>query len=124
MSKRRFYRFKAAPVKAPVKAAKDVKHKTNPTEDDKDQEKLDLEFYRLSRFSQVAPKKAAKAPVKQAKNSAAPAAPSNKSEKYTKDLVADLDISPEDDKLNTDFNRIMDMERFKQRSAHSHRHHK
>lgn len=36
MSKRRFYRFKATPVKVPVKAAKDVKHKSNPSEDDKD----------------------------------------------------------------------------------------
>lgn len=71
----------------------------------------------MSRFSQATPKKAAKAAVK----AAAPAA--SKTDKFTHDLVADLDVSPEDDKLNTDFNKIMDMERFKQRSAHSHRHH-
>lgn len=92
-------RFKAAPSKIPVKNNKPVKAKSNPAEDDKDQEKLDLEFYRLSRFSQKgAPaKKAAKA------TKAAVAPSGEKASKYVDDIVSDLNISPEEDKLNQDY---------------------
>lgn len=114
--KRRFYRFKAVPTPAkPTKAVKEAQN-YNPEKDDKDQEKLDLEFYRLSRFAQAKP-----AAAKKAVKAAAPAA-GGKSDKYVSNLVSDLDITPEEDKMNVEFNKIMDMERFKQKSTHRHHH--